>query len=60
MSALLHIADSSRTSRMSEKCQTRTSKIQAIKNKSRPKAALISNLRIADYAAVNAGFDFRQ
>ena len=32
----------------------------AAKRKSRPKAALNSNLMIEDQAAINAGFDFRR
>jgi len=42
---------------MSEKCQQATS---PPKKKSRPKAALKSNLLIVDQAAINAGFDFRR
>jgi hypothetical protein len=41
-------------------CQNRKWRIHVTQRKSRPKAALNSNLMIADHATINAGFAFRR
>jgi hypothetical protein len=61
MSALQRIPDSGRTARHVRKpAQIATSRMQAYRKKSRPKAALNSNLMIEDQAAINAGFELRR
>jgi hypothetical protein len=45
---------------MSVSCQHATSKMHVALKKSRPKAALYSNLMIVDHATINAGFDLRR
>jgi hypothetical protein len=45
---------------MSERCQQQKSRLHELPKEKPPKAALNSNLMMADHAAINAGFALRR